>query len=163
MASIYLTSVQKNLLWGHLLPTSHKVEEGAFLLVRQDTVVQNRLICEEVLLLGPEDLAVQLHNHIELADDVRPRLIKKAHDTGLILVEMHSHLGNYPACFSRSDLWGFEEWVPPYALAAQGTGICSNSGRTRQFRWFPLAGWATGTALNHRSRGTGRDDRDGFV
>jgi hypothetical protein len=112
MASLYLSAAQHDRLWRHLLPVPHELEEAAFLLARPDTAVTDRLVCEEVILLGPEDLAVQLSYHIELADHVRPRVIKRAHDTGLVLVEMHSHLGDFPARFSRSDLWGFEEWVP---------------------------------------------------
>lgn len=112
MISLQLSPAQHELIWGHLLPADHELEEAAFLFARQDPVDSGRLICEEVRLLSGEDLAVQLPYHIELADHVRPQLIKRAHDSGLVLVEMHSHLGTFPARFSKSDLWGFEEWVP---------------------------------------------------
>jgi hypothetical protein len=112
MKSICLSVAQRDLIWGHLLPDHHELEEAAFLFVHQDSATPSRLICEDVRLLGGDDLSVQLSYHIELADHVRPQLIKQAHDTGLILVEVHSHLGHLPARFSKSDLFGFDEWVP---------------------------------------------------
>jgi len=55
---------------------------------------------------------IQTSYHIELADVVRARVIKRAHDLGATLIEMHSHLGKWPAQFSPSDIAGFHEWVP---------------------------------------------------
>jgi len=112
MASLFLSAAQRDLIWEHLLPVPHKLEEAAFLFARQDSSVADQLVCEDLLLLGAKDLAVQLPYHIELADHIRPQLIKRAHETGQVLVELHSHLGEFPARFSKSDLWGFQEWVP---------------------------------------------------
>ena len=50
--------------------------------------------------------------HFVLTDDVRAKVIKRAHDLGSSLVEFHSHTGEEPAAFSWSDHRGFEEFVP---------------------------------------------------
>ena len=50
--------------------------------------------------------------HFVLTDDVRAKVIKRAHDLGSSLVEFHSHTGDEPAAFSPSDHRGFEEFVP---------------------------------------------------
>jgi hypothetical protein len=49
--------------------------------------------------------------HVTLADEIRPRLIKTAHEMGRCLIEAHSHGPRGFARFSPSDLLGFEEWV----------------------------------------------------
>lgn len=57
------------------------------------------------------DIASRSKLHVELADNVRPRVIKAAWDTNRVLIEAHSHGANARAEFSRSDLYGFKEWV----------------------------------------------------
>jgi hypothetical protein len=99
-------------LWSHLL--QNKVEQVAFLFA---TVVSNNgstvFKPQDVYFLPPEDFDVQTGHHIELADNVRGRIIKRAWDTGTALVEFHSHPSDSgPAMFSGSDLAGFEEFVP---------------------------------------------------
>ena len=58
------------------------------------------------------DVESQSSVHVTLADEVRPRLIKTAWDSGHCLIEAHSHGPRGPAEFSRSDLLGFDDWVP---------------------------------------------------
>jgi hypothetical protein len=55
-----------------------------------------------------------------LADKVRAKVIKRAHDLGTSLVEMHSHTGTRPAAFSPSDMTGFAEFVPHVMWRLQG-------------------------------------------
>lgn len=50
--------------------------------------------------------------HLVLTDDIRAKVIKRAHDLGSSLVEFHSHTEDEPAEFSRSDQAGFDEFVP---------------------------------------------------
>jgi hypothetical protein len=57
------------------------------------------------------DIASQSKLHVELADDVRPRVIKTAWDNSRCLIEAHSHGDWGNAQFSPSDLHGFGEWV----------------------------------------------------
>ncbi|MFN7140938.1 MAG: hypothetical protein ACK4UN_16530 [Limisphaerales bacterium] len=96
-------------LFTHLVPNPHLLENAAFAFASFDG--QEVLVCQELWLLSESDLVVQLPYHIELHDDVRGKVIKRAHDSGLIIVELHSHLGERPAEFSWSDLAGFDSWV----------------------------------------------------
>jgi hypothetical protein len=57
------------------------------------------------------DVESQSAMHVTLADEVRPRLIKTAWDSGHCLIETHSHGPRGYAEFSLSDLLGFDEWV----------------------------------------------------
>ena len=50
-------------------------------------------------------------DYIEMGDETRARLIKRAHDTSTCLIEMHSHLGDWPAGFSYADRLGLKETV----------------------------------------------------
>ena len=50
--------------------------------------------------------------HFELTDEVRAQVIKRAHDLGASIAEVHSHHGPWPAAFSPSDQLGFREFVP---------------------------------------------------
>lgn len=72
----------------------------------------NVLRVVDIELVQAGDFDVQTDYHVALADSVRPELIKRAWDTDSIIVEAHSHVDGDPAKFSRSDLWGFGDWVP---------------------------------------------------
>lgn len=70
--------------------------------------------------ISPKDFAFRSGYHIELADEVRAKVIKHAHDLKASLVEMHSHTGTRPAAFSPSDMTGFAEFVPHVMWRLQG-------------------------------------------
>jgi Prokaryotic homologs of the JAB domain len=57
-------------------------------------------------------LAHQSDFHLEVSDQALASAIKWAWDSGLSLVEVHSHGSNGPTGFSGSDVRGFLEWVP---------------------------------------------------
>jgi len=100
-------------LMTHLLPPKCCQEQGAFLFVqaiRSDREITFDVI--EVAKLGRRDFAVQAGDYLEMADEARAGLIKRAHDLNASLVEMHSHLGRWPAAFSPSDRMGLAETVP---------------------------------------------------
>lgn len=100
-------------LMAHLLPPNSGREQAAFLFaisVRGHFETRFRVI--ETRNLSHDDFAVQQGYYIELEDDVRAGLIKRAHDLGATLIEAHSHLGPYPAKFSVSDRQGLSETVP---------------------------------------------------
>ena len=63
-------------------------------------------------LAGAADLADPSQGYLELADEARAGLIKRAHDLGASLIEMHSHPGPWPAAFSLTDRVGLRETVP---------------------------------------------------
>lgn len=50
--------------------------------------------------------------YLELSEHVQAEVIKRAHDLQASLVELHSHIGLWPAKFSESDFSGFKEFVP---------------------------------------------------
>jgi hypothetical protein len=60
----------------------------------------------------PNDYVFRSFWHVELKDDIRPRIIKKAFDMDAAIVEIHSHPYDAPATFSGSDLDGLQEFVP---------------------------------------------------
>jgi hypothetical protein len=70
--------------------------------------------------IGPEGYAQQTDYPVSLTDEVRAEVIKWAWDSGLSLVEVHSHGLWTPAAFSGSDLHGFGEWVQHLWWRLQG-------------------------------------------
>ncbi len=50
--------------------------------------------------------------YVELKDEMRQKIIKKAFDIDATIVELHSHICSKWACFSPTDLQGFKEYVP---------------------------------------------------
>lgn len=100
-------------LMAHLLPPDCDQEQAAFLFAqmeRDKRLVKFQVI--EVEMLKSADFAAQEGDYLEMTDGTRARLIKHAHDLGACLVEMHSHLGQWPAAFSPSDRSGLMDTVP---------------------------------------------------
>lgn len=97
----------------HLLPDSNKQEQAAFLFARADRgPVEMTLDVIETEKLGAGDFVAQKSDYLELTDETRARLIKRAHDLEASLVELHSHTGPWLAGFSLSDRIGLAETVP---------------------------------------------------
>jgi len=98
----------------HLLPRrQYAREEAAFLFVSTSRSSE-RVVFDvlESVNLRASDFAQQEGDYLELADDSRARLIKRAHDLGASLVEIHSHPGSSTAGFSYADRLGLSETVP---------------------------------------------------
>lgn len=102
-----------NDLIDHLLPQESGQEQAAFLFAKR-TRSNHEVLFEviESVKLGASDLAEQETDYLEMADETRARLIKRAHDLEASLVEMHSHPGPWPAAFSLADRNGLKETVP---------------------------------------------------
>jgi hypothetical protein len=97
----------------HLFPAGVSVEQGGFLLCATlATDSAYGLSALEWLPLQREDYSVQATDYLELTDEARARIIKTAHERNAVLVEVHCHPGNYPACFSLADIVGLAEFVP---------------------------------------------------
>ena len=93
----------------HLLPWRHRAEEAAFLYtVPTDDVLEYL----EWFPVPASGFASRSPYHLELNEDTHAEVIKRAHDLGASLVEMHSHLDWARARFSPSDLTGFRDFVP---------------------------------------------------
>lgn len=82
--------------------------------------------------MSPEAFEIQSAYHVTLRDEIRPEIIKWAWDAGACLVEAHSHGDEGPACFSPSDLSGFDEWVPHvrWRLRGRPYGAIVTAGET---------------------------------
>ena len=93
----------------HLLPWWHRTEEAAFLYVGP---AEDAFECLEWYPVPATGFASRSAYHLELNDETRAKVIKRAHDLGASLVEIHSHLGRGQAQFSPSDLAGFRDFVP---------------------------------------------------
>jgi hypothetical protein len=100
-------------LLAHLLPPKQFCEEAAFVFASSEhsNGVMNFNFLDAVKL-GPSDFLYQESDYLEMTDATRAALIKRAHDLNASLVELHSHLGSWPAAFSPSDHHGLQETVP---------------------------------------------------
>lgn len=97
----------------HLISGGERSEAAAFVFARHVGQDGDHSFEHVAWYSVPEDgFAVQTGYHIELTDETRAVVIKRAHDLGACLVEFHSHLGPWPAQFSPSDQMGLEEFVP---------------------------------------------------
>jgi len=97
----------------HLLPSEPENEQAAFGFARPvPRGIDVVLSLIDWHAVDREGFAYQSDYHLELADEMRAFLIKRAHDMECSLVEFHSHLGPWPAQFSESDFIGFSEFVP---------------------------------------------------
>lgn len=97
----------------HLLPAGGLCEEAAFLF-SQARMTENGCVLDVVdgQTIPPDGFASRSRFYLELTDATRAAVIKRAHDLGAGLVECHSHPTQRGACFSWSDLHGFDEFVP---------------------------------------------------
>jgi proteasome lid subunit RPN8/RPN11 len=108
MARVSMSTEDHSAMMRHL--SRPHVEHVAFLFTAPAQSSKTLRVCE-IYPVPNDGFDFQSHMHVELTDEVRARVIKRAHDIGGSLVEVHSHLGG-PARFSASDLAGFEDWVP---------------------------------------------------
>lgn len=102
-------------IWGHLLPEGATHESAAFIFAEYEDVNQSLILkAQDFFLVGPDGFRAQYDDFIELSDETRVSIIKKAHQTNTALIELHSHPFNSPwaAAFSLADVCGFEETVP---------------------------------------------------
>lgn len=110
---LMLDVAERDRLWAHLLPETCRYEQAAFLFCRSFDSGDGLLMeAVDQKLLGTADFAAQHEDYIELTDQTRIDLIKRAHQTGTALAELHSHPGPWPAAFSQFDWRGFKETVP---------------------------------------------------
>lgn len=115
MASITLSIPQRTFsdIVAHLLPNGGRDEQAAFVFARVEKDRENiAFIFFEWDAISRSEFEHQSAFHLELGDETRARLIKKAHDLQCSLIEFHSHPGPWPAQFSASDFHGLAEFVP---------------------------------------------------
>lgn len=118
---IYLEDGALEEIRGHLLPRGGICEEAVFLFahpsIESDSLV---LSAFGTTPIPPNGFAHRSLFYLELTDETRAEVIKRAHDLGAGLIECHSHPGQRRACFSWSDLHGFDEFVPHVRWRLQG-------------------------------------------
>lgn len=100
-------------LQDHLLPDDMAAEEAAFLFARA-TYGGDRLEFHVVdwYPVPHEGFVTRSLHFLELTNETRALVIRRAHELGCSLIEAHSHAGHEPAQFSASDKSGFAEFVP---------------------------------------------------
>jgi hypothetical protein len=91
--------------------SSSEMEQVAFLFTEPPALGQTIRV-SEIHRVPPDGFDYQSDYHVALTDEMRGRMIKRAHDLEGCLVEVHSHGEGPPVWFSASDLRGFAEWVP---------------------------------------------------
>lgn len=97
----------------HLLPADTEAEQAAFLFAK--TAYKRAGFCFNVIdhgLIPPDGIEYNSVGYLELTDQTRAQIIKKAHDLEASLVELHSHRLPFPAAFSPTDIDGLREFVP---------------------------------------------------
>jgi len=97
-------------LRNHLLPSKPKAEEAAFCFARYEADYGFESV--DWMPVPISDFAHRSLFHIELTDENRAKVIKRAHDLNASIVEFHSHPKSRHAEFSASDQSGFLEFVP---------------------------------------------------
>lgn len=113
MTRLYISEDQHQTLLEHLFPPEDpENEQCAFLFSRARQGNAQELEIVELLLVPPCGFEVQSPNYLELTDETRAGLIKRAHDLRCGLVEVHTHPTWRTAGFSYSDLSGFRDFVP---------------------------------------------------
>jgi hypothetical protein len=102
----------KEELWAHLL--QNDTEQVAIVFAEVEATSDATVfIARDACLAADGDFEIHSEYHVELTDEARARIIKRAWDTGTSPVEFHSHPGDhFGAKFSPTDLHGFAEYVP---------------------------------------------------
>ncbi len=129
---LHVPRVALERIWDHLLGHSEGEEEAAFIFARHVQLGDDhRLVHVEHRLVPESGFAVKSAYFIELTDDERAAMIKRAHDLGAAPVELHSHPFQDVAGMSPSDITGLRELVPhvrwrlrgaPYAAVVVAPG-----------------------------------------
>ena len=98
----------------HLLDKNAESESAGFMFVVPATQDGDTDVYEHVewCPVPPDGFVENSWFHLELTDEFRASVIKRAHDLGASIVEFHSHLGPQPARFSPFDRRGLREFVP---------------------------------------------------
>jgi hypothetical protein len=115
----------------HLFGRGLDREQGGFLLCStKELGAHIEFSPVEWIPLTPEDYIHHEIDYLELRDEVRGDLIKRAHDAAASVIEIHSHPWPHPAAFSPADIDGLAAFVPhmrwrlknrPYGALVFGT------------------------------------------
>ena len=105
---LHVSSAMLGRIDGHLKRRGTEQVVFLFLSIRPDG-----LSVSDIYPVPPAELVFESRFHAEVSEGAQARIIKAASDRGLLLGEIHSHPAcRRDACFSPSDLAGFEDFVP---------------------------------------------------
>lgn len=110
--SVVLSRTTHDALRAGLIRDGDAREHAAFLFARE--VAERTVEVTDVRLLHAADFNFQSAHHLALVDDVLQEVILRAHQSGSVLIEAHSHPfaeGSHVG-FSLSDEAGLREVVP---------------------------------------------------
>lgn len=98
---------------GHLIRPQMFVEEVAFIFAHVINVSPQKLLFKYVdwYPVVSDEFTIQTGGHIELKDEIRPKILQRATKLDCTIIEFHSHISK-SSFFSGSDLYGFSEFVP---------------------------------------------------
>ena len=97
----------------HLLYKHHGLESTCFLFVTPLDSGSGQLFkYVEWFPVLSDGFKTRTNDHLELNDETRSKVIKRAHDLEASIVEFHSHTGASQARFSYVDQLGLSEFVP---------------------------------------------------
>ena len=99
-------------LVNHLVPPQFVAEEAAFVYARPE--IKDKTVSLHYIQwdgVPPEGFEHRSRFYLELTDETKASVIKRAHDLEASLIEFHSHEAT-TARFSDSDFSGFREFVP---------------------------------------------------
>ena len=112
--AVTITASLYDSLVAHVLPPDDYLEQVAFMYARPrdgDGATATFEVIDQTLI-NDDGFLRRSEYHFELTDEARGAVIKRAHDLGASLAEVHSHPFNARASFSLSDLAGLDEFVP---------------------------------------------------
>lgn len=157
---INLTSQDKHRIWRHLLPEGELRESAAFVFASVKRGADKlELTADDVLLIGQDGYASRRRDYMQLSDESRVAVIKRAHQTHTALIEFHSHPfdSRWAPSFSLTDMNGFAETVPhmwwrlpdrPYAaIVVAPSGFDALVWVDRPTEPIPLTALRSGTVL----------------
>jgi hypothetical protein len=109
-ANIAISARSWERLRRHLLGSD--VEEVAIAYSEFRSGSPSEFVVRTLELMAESDFERRSQFHVSLTDDALARVIKRAWDLRLSIVELHSHPGTDEAAFSPSDLAGLRDLVP---------------------------------------------------
>lgn len=96
----------------HLFGSHSNCEEAGFLLANMSQNTKGVILeCLSWLPIPPDGYVHRSAYYLEMRSETQAKIIKSAHDARAALIEVHSHPTQERACFSWSDLRGFDEFV----------------------------------------------------
>ncbi len=109
--SIVIAENEESVLRAHLFQGG--LEQGAFLFAHVLSTPEEVILeVVDAYLIPPEGWLIQSEVYLEMNDAERAKIMKKARDRGVAVVECHSHPGSEDAvCFSLSDQKGIAEFA----------------------------------------------------